>query len=175
MCERKVDSINTVERLENGRLDAFHFLFLFLFFTLTPLSLGGGPVMIGGSSDVYSKTVVAVRDQPPELFIWDPHYSACDGEGSPSTHSDAHCADSTSLPLREIWQGGWIAWRPLSVLSETSFYNVAFPLRPTLEGGSLEGRTLESSGPRGPSGAPARPSDWGALIETVSEGNGRLE
>ena len=134
--------------------------------------------MIGGSRDVYSKTVVAVRDQPPELFvwdphfIWDPHYSACDGEGSPSAHSDAHCAaDSTSytFALREMWQGGWIAWKPLSVLSETSFYNVAFPLRPALEGG-----TLETSGPRGPSGAPAAQSDWGGLIETVSEGNGRL-
>ena len=61
--------------------------------------------MIGGSCDVYSKTVVAVRDQPPELFIWDPHYSACDGEGSPSAYpgdTGTHFSHMSHTPFPHI-------------------------------------------------------------------------
>eukprot|EP00965_Chrysotila_dentata_P251142 6209863-Pleurochrysis_carterae.AAC.3 len=46
---------------------------------ITHFDLGGGPVMIGGGSDVYSKTVVGVSEgldaRTASLLIWDPHYS----------------------------------------------------------------------------------------------------
>jgi hypothetical protein len=74
---------------------------------------GGGPIMVGGGADVYSKTVVGVRDEPPAFLVLDPHYY-----GSASADVDA------------LRAAGWAAWMPLrTLLSEGSFYNIALPTR----------------------------------------------
>lgn len=84
---------------------------------------GGGPVMIGGGTDVYSKTLVGVRhsrDGPEaaELLILDPHYFGCEAiEGD----------------VAALNAGGWAAWKPASVLMARSFYNLALPRAPPPE------------------------------------------
>ena len=83
---------------------------------------GGGPLMIGGGADVYSKTVIGVRMLPatplPELLILDPHYDGPPA-GGPAASVEALCKE------------GWAAWRPLSsCLRAESFYNIALPQRP---------------------------------------------
>ena len=80
---------------------------------------GGGPIMVGGGGDVYSKTVVGVRDihdpMCATLLILDPHY-----EGSSSLAGD----------IATLKREGWVAWKPLSILSDRSFYNLALPRPP---------------------------------------------
>ena len=80
---------------------------------------GGGPVMVGGGADVYSKTVIGIRwasrrgAENAELLILDPHY---EGRGA---------LDGDVAALRA---GGWASWRPItSALSAGSFYNLALP------------------------------------------------
>jgi hypothetical protein len=97
---------------------------------------GGGPIMVGGGTDVYSKTVVGVRHagDAAELLVLDPHYAgtaACDG--------------STS----ELRAAGWAAWRPLSILSPGSFYNLALPRPPAPCGATKPTRVLPAPAARG--------------------------
>ena len=68
---------------------------------------GGGPVMIGGSTDVYSKTVVALRRgaAEAELLILDPH----------CTDADA----STKQDVAALRATGWVAWKALSKARES--------------------------------------------------------
>ena len=79
---------------------------------------GGGPLMIGGGADVYSKTIIGARTGGPDgpsLLVLDPHYVG------DAVHS------GNAVALRE---GKWAAWRPIrSLMSATSFYNVALPRR----------------------------------------------
>ena len=80
-------------------------------------SAGGGPLMVGGVADVYSKTVIGVRhaseDHEGALLILDPHYI---GDAALT-----HDVDTLSA-------GGWAAWRPLSrALNSGSSYNIALP------------------------------------------------
>ena len=77
----------------------------------------GGPVMIGGGADVYSKTVIGARSPTASdegaLLILDPHYI-----GPSAVAHDVHA-------LRD---GGWANWKPLSaVMRADSFYNIALP------------------------------------------------
>lgn len=81
---------------------------------------GGGPVMIGGTNDVYSKTCIGVRrckdGQGVDLLILDPHY-----EGSAALQSD----------VATLRAGGWANWKSSAeTLSAHSAYNMALP-RPT--------------------------------------------
>ena len=73
---------------------------------------GGGPLMIGGGNDVYSKTVIGVRsrDGDVELLILDPHY-----DGPTASDVDA------------LHAGGWACWRSSGVLMANSFYNLCLP------------------------------------------------
>lgn len=74
---------------------------------------GGGPLMIGGGADVYSKTVIGASDNGA-LLILDPHYVG---------HA-VHAADAAALR-----SGGWATWKPLSeALLASSFYNLALPV-----------------------------------------------
>ena len=79
---------------------------------------GGGPLMIGGGGDVYSKTVIGVRvggsGASSSLLILDPHYSGPTAGGPKASIEELHAA-------------GWAAWKPLSCLSARSFYNIALP------------------------------------------------
>ena len=112
---------------------------------------GGGPVMVGGGGDVYSKTVVGVRfgdAQPAELLVLDPHY-----EGRA-----AHDGD-----WRSLRHGGHAAWRPTSVLRASSFYNLALP-RPLPPGASKEQRATCID----PAANDADHSGW--VIEVVERG-----
>ena len=126
---------------------------------------GGGPVMVGGGGDVYSKTVVGVSLAPPgSLLILDPHYSGTDSlrirphslEAAPHLYSDA--------PRRALWSGGWVAWKPLSVLRQDSFYNLALPLAPQ-PGASARTEAAQAAG-----GGECDATDWASLIEVVGEG-----
>lgn len=76
---------------------------------------GGGPAMVGGGGDVYSKTLIGVRQHEGgggELLILDPHF-----EGTA-----AHTGDMELLRTQ-----GRASWKPLTVLSAASFYNLALP------------------------------------------------
>ena len=112
---------------------------------------GGGPLMVGGGGDVYSKTVLGVRfgqGHPPELLIVDPHY-----EGRA-----AHDGDVAALR-----HGGFADWKPISILHSSSFYNLALP-RPLPPGTSRRPRLPSLAAAAG-----AEPSeDWG--IEVVGAG-----
>jgi hypothetical protein len=82
---------------------------------------GGGPIMIGGGLDVYSKTVIGVRISPapavPEMLVLDPHY----------------VGRSQISDLDDLREGGWISWKPMSMLSAESFYNLAMPRSSSLK------------------------------------------
>ena len=81
---------------------------------------GGGPVMVGGGGDVYSKTVIGVRGGAagePELLILDPHFMDA---------AALHASD-----LGAVRAAGWIAWRPSgAALPSASFYNLGMVRRP---------------------------------------------
>ena len=110
---------------------------------------GGGPLMIGGGADVYSKTVIGVDPNAPALLILDPHYVG----------RAVHAHDIEALRA-----GGWAVWKPLSsALSDGSFYNVALPRRPA--GG--QGRGVRRAEVACASGSEATAS-W--AIEIVEEG-----
>lgn len=83
----------------------------------------GAPGMIGGSTDVYSKTLLGVAVDEADasrswLLIADPHFQ---GTGSSGTEQ------------RRVRNDGWLAWQPLGGLSVASFYNFALP-RPVSSG-----------------------------------------
>ena len=132
----------TVLELPNGQAMARHTPALAAHF-----EAGGGPAMIGGGGDVYSKTIVGVRLGVPsadplddELLVWDPHFVGAD----PATAAET---------------GGAVAWRTVrELLRGSSFYNVALPRRGTAP----------------PPTAPpeqAEPADgWAAAFEVVDAG-----
>ena len=128
----------------------------------------GGPVMVGGGGDVYSKTVVGVSTSPPgALLILDPHYAGTASLNIRPQPLEAGL-DVPDTSRQALWSGGWIAWRPLSVLRHDSFYNLALPLalQPTDQPSSAT-RT-EAAQAAGGGGCDA--TDWGSLIEVVGEG-----
>ena len=82
----------------------------------THLASGGGPLMIGGTTDVYCKTIIGVDQERSALLILDPHYVG----------GAVHARDVESLRA-----AGWAAWKPLfAALNDGSCYNVALPRRP---------------------------------------------
>jgi hypothetical protein len=126
---------------------------------------GGGPIMVAGGVDVYSKTVVGVRGvgYGAELLVWDPHYS---GTATARAHEPGVVGEAAR---RQLWDGGWVAWRSVSALRDDSFYNLGLP-RP---------RPAESTAPpaatsRAGEGGAALPSslagDWSGVIELVESG-----
>lgn len=118
---------------------------------------GGGPVMVGGGEDVYSKTVVGVReavgDAPAALLVLDPHCTSrvlAQGED----------------PAR-LWAEGWVAWRPVDTLLRTgSFYNVGFARRAD----GVEAKREPPLAAGGDGGGDDSSVDWGGLIEVVESG-----
>ena len=113
---------------------------------------GGGPVMVGGGGDPYSKTVLGVATRPPALLIADPHYG-----GPPLEAAEAS-------RLESLWREGWIAWKPLRIcLPSSSFYNFGLLRRP-------EGGAARAAAPK-PSVADACEA-WAGEIEVVESGSG---
>lgn len=133
---------------------------------------GGGPCMVGGGGDVYSKTVVGValavegggcggRRDEGALLIWDPHYSG----GASRT------ADTLEPSRRELWDGGWVAWRPLSdALRADSFYNMALPQRETAA--DAHGAAAAAAVATAAAATPAPEGGWESLFEVVDVGAG---
>ena len=117
---------------------------------------GGGPVMVGGSSDVYSKTVVGVREgTPAALLVLDPHYAG---------QALAQGEDPAGL-----WAEGWIAWRPVdTLLRADSFYNAGLPRR-RAEAKAEAPQTQAAAAPATAPGGDAS-VDWSGLIEVVESG-----
>lgn len=115
---------------------------------------GGGPCMVGGGRDVYSKTVVGVSlAQPTSILILDPHYS-----GSPA-------ARAAGARRHEQYEGGWIAWRVIDeVLRHDSFYNVGLPTRGS---GMPAAPPPSSTASRGPCITGGSAGDWSSLIELI--------
>ncbi|KAL1530131.1 hypothetical protein AB1Y20_001049 [Prymnesium parvum] len=109
---------------------------------------GGGPVMVGGGGDPYSKTVLGVSQSPAALLVMDPHYS-----GTALTAAEA-------AQLEPLWAGAWIGWKPLRFcLPSALFYNF----------GLLRCGTCNSTG-TSPQGG-AIPAEWTSAIEVVASGN----
>jgi len=110
---------------------------------------GGGPIMIGGGSDVYSKTLVGVFDggctHASALLIWDPHYP-----GKASLTSD----------VQELWDNGWVAWKSLDTLRADSFYNLGL-VRRASSVGSVEPQCSSDAFSQ------AAQADWASQIEVV--------
>jgi len=130
---------------------------------------GGGPVMVGGGGDAYSKTVVGVSPSPPgALLILDPHYAGTESLHFRSQPLEAGL-DIPDTSRQALWSGGWVAWRPLSVLRHDSFYNLALPLalQPTTDQPSSATRT---GAPQAAGGGGCDATDWGSLVEVVGEG-----
>ncbi|XP_040925809.1 inactive Ufm1-specific protease 1 [Betta splendens] len=71
----------------------------------------GSPVMMGGDRDNSSKGVLGVctGDQGSYLLVIDPHYYGYE-------------LDKTELQRR-----GWVAWKRVSSLDQSSFYNLCMP------------------------------------------------
>lgn len=71
----------------------------------------GSPVMMGGDKDNSSKGILGVcsRDTGSYLLVADPHYYGCE-------------LDQTELQRR-----GWVAWKRVSSLNQSSFYNLCLP------------------------------------------------
>ena len=108
---------------------------------------GGGPLMVGGGGDVYSKTVVGVRvGAEAALLILDPHYA-----GPP--------AGGPGASIETLRAEGWASWKPLSCLSPHSFYNIALPI-PLKKASECTVALLRSSG------SLADPGDGGGVPET---------
>lgn len=130
---------------------------------------GGGPVMVGGGADVYSKTVVGVRGigSGAELLVWDPHYS---GTATSRAHEPGAAGE---VARRQLWDGGWVAWRGMSAALRTdSFYNLGLP-RPRPEGSATPpARPVQSEdGAPAPSCVPpSSAGDWSGVIEIVESG-----
>ncbi|CAG5929385.1 unnamed protein product [Menidia menidia] len=71
----------------------------------------GCPVMMGGDRDNSSKGVLGVctGDKGSYLLVVDPHYYGC------------------QLQREELQRRGWVGWKPLSSLDQSSFYNLCMP------------------------------------------------
>lgn len=71
----------------------------------------GSPVMMGGDRDNSSKGIVGVftEDKGSYLLVIDPHYYG-------------HQLEKTELQRR-----GWVAWKRVSSLDQSSFYNLCLP------------------------------------------------
>ena len=122
---------------------------------------GGGPVMVGGGGDVYSKTLVGVQlGERPGLLILDPHY-----EGRAAHDGDA----------RALREGGWAAWRPLDALRRGSFYNLALlrpppPLEQPVDWLARLARLAQMDAESGGGGAPGAAAEEEWAIEVVESG-----
>uniref|UniRef100_A0A131XDB1 Putative peptidase family c78 n=1 Tax=Hyalomma excavatum TaxID=257692 RepID=A0A131XDB1_9ACAR len=80
----------------------------------------GSPVMMGGDSDASSKGILGVcqtSSGESHLLVLDPHWYRNDAKHGPLVGAKAH-----------VQQNGWIAWRSLDSLMESSFYNLCLPL-----------------------------------------------
>lgn len=71
----------------------------------------GSPVMMGGDRDNSSKGVLGVcsGDTGSYLLVADPHYYGCE------------------LEQAELQRRGWVAWKRVSSLNQSSFYNLCMP------------------------------------------------
>lgn len=135
---------------------------------------GGGPVMIGGGGDVYSKTVVGVCTGPePALAILDPHATA------PPLSKAAY--RSLGSQLQTLWTEGWVAWKPVrTTFRADSFYNIALPRRPAANSAAIETSAAMSSLSSLPPPTPPAPAsaatnhpnktDWASLFDVVERG-----
>lgn len=83
----------------------------------------GSPVMMGGDSDASSKGILGVcrtSSGKSHLLVLDPHWYRNDAKHGHLTGARDH-----------LQQNGWISWRPLDSLMESSFYNLCLPLLPS--------------------------------------------
>uniref|UniRef100_H3CEY8 UFM1-specific peptidase 1 n=2 Tax=Tetraodon nigroviridis TaxID=99883 RepID=H3CEY8_TETNG len=71
----------------------------------------GSPVMMGGDRDNSSKGILGVcsGDAGSYLLVADPHYDGCELDGT------------------ELQRRGWVAWKRVSSLNQSSFYNLCMP------------------------------------------------
>ncbi|XP_041842669.1 inactive Ufm1-specific protease 1 [Melanotaenia boesemani] len=71
----------------------------------------GSPVMMGGDRDNSSKGVLGVYtgNKGSYLLVADPHYYGC------------------QLEKTELQRRGWVAWKRVSSLDQSSFYNLCMP------------------------------------------------
>ncbi|XP_058479531.1 inactive Ufm1-specific protease 1 [Solea solea] len=71
----------------------------------------GSPVMMGGDRDNSSKGILGVctGNKGSYLLVVDPHYYGCQPEKA------------------ELQQRGWVSWKRVSSLDQTSFYNLCMP------------------------------------------------
>ncbi|KAM4564582.1 ufm1-specific protease 1 [Fundulus diaphanus] len=71
----------------------------------------GSPVMMGGDRDNSSKGLLGVctGDRGSYLLVADPHYFG------------------RQLERTELQRRGWVAWKPVSSLDQSSFYNLCMP------------------------------------------------
>ncbi|XP_042368166.1 inactive Ufm1-specific protease 1 [Plectropomus leopardus] len=71
----------------------------------------GSPVMMGGDRDNSSKGIfgVCTGDKGSYLLVVDPHYYGC------------------QLEKTELQTRGWVSWKRVSSLDQSSFYNLCMP------------------------------------------------
>ncbi|KAF3697601.1 Ufm1-specific protease 1 [Channa argus] len=71
----------------------------------------GSPVMMGGDMDNSSKGLLGVctGDKGSYLLVIDPHYCGC------------------QLEKEDLQRRGWVAWKTVSSLHQSSFYNLCMP------------------------------------------------
>ncbi|XP_032355111.1 ufm1-specific protease 1 [Etheostoma spectabile] len=71
----------------------------------------GSPVMMGGDRDNSSKGILGVctGDKGSYLLVLDPHHYGC------------------QLEKTELQRQGWVAWKRVSSLDQSSFYNLCMP------------------------------------------------
>ncbi|XP_075534076.1 UFM1 specific peptidase 1 isoform X2 [Dermacentor variabilis] len=77
----------------------------------------------GGDSDASSKGILGVcrtSSEKSHLLVLDPHWYRDDAKHGNLTGAVDH-----------LQQNGWISWRPLDSLMESSFYNLCLPLLPS--------------------------------------------
>ncbi|XP_077493741.1 ufm1-specific protease 1-like [Amblyomma americanum] len=87
---------------------------------LTHFEQQGSPVMMGGDTDASSKGILgACRTAAGRsyLLVLDPHWHRNDAKQG--------LLEGAKQRLQE---NGWVAWRPLDSLMESSFYNLCLPL-----------------------------------------------
>uniref|UniRef100_A0A131YUR8 Peptidase family c78 n=1 Tax=Rhipicephalus appendiculatus TaxID=34631 RepID=A0A131YUR8_RHIAP len=89
----------------------------------------GSPVMMGGDCDASSKGILGVcqtSSGDSHLLVLDPHWYRNDAKRSLLDGAKAH-----------LQQDGWISWRSLDSLMESSFYNLCLPLLPSTTDNTL--------------------------------------
>ncbi|KAM9836817.1 ufm1-specific protease 1 [Aulostomus maculatus] len=71
----------------------------------------GSPVMMGGDRDNSSKGILGVctENKGSYMLIVDPHYYGC------------------PLEREEVQRRGWVGWKRVSSLDQSSFYNLCMP------------------------------------------------